>query len=92
MALKITERILGMFHRLNYEIMVLNGETEIIDYRNADHIPRIGEVIGVPVQCDRHSKGTSFLTVRDVFYSSNGLPRVIVDRNELRSKSKTDNK
>ena len=84
---KLTERILRMFRRLDYNIVVINDPNlSQIEYRNADHIPEVGEVIGVPVQCNKHSKGTSYLTVRNVFYPANELPRILVDRNEIRQK------
>lgn len=87
MIKKITEKIRGVFHRLNYEVIVKNdNDSNPISYRNVSHIPEIGEIIGVPVQCDRHSKGVSFLTVREVFYPLKGFPKVIVDRNERKQK------
>lgn len=85
MIKRITEAIQGIFHTLSYELVVVNGnETEYREIKGATHIPRIGETIGVPMQCDRHSKGILYLTARDVSYPVNGIPKVIVNKQESR--------
>ena len=89
----LQEAIQGrILHRLSYEIVILNGDGPVqgyVEVTKADHIPRKGEVIGVPIHCNRDSKGTSFLTVKDVYYSATYHPRVTVDRRELRHLNRT---